>query len=692
VPEVAETLKAKAMLLIQRERELYALRLAREQMRAWLVAFHRLSANARPDAGLSTCAEWTAAMIEERHFQTAAAYQYDASVGDLLLVHGQSHAAQPERISLQQGGQRVLRKDPEGFFNRSSDPDLIELSQSLGLQCFLWFLFQNGEGREMLLVAGVATGVGGGQGAVVQDDLVYFTMLGRHLAVLLSNDALITALGSAKRNMQELFDHMRQAIVAFDATGSVRGVSSRQAKVLFDREDLEGCSVRELLYPQAPSYDVDATSFDEWTDLALGAPVEEWPLCEKYAPREAVLHTRNGASLTLELEFRPLVRDGTVSQLMLLATDVSVARRLEDVVQTQEAEHAMRLATMRRLIAGGPQVFLTFLDTARARIDRCEAVVRDHPRMLPIEGIDELFRQVHTVRGEARAFELVDLEAATTALEQTLDEFRNAARGAGLLPFESVTARLEAGLRLARAALEQGREMLVDASPAGTAALDQTTVQRSALRELIDFARDRSDPIGRLVARLLAVPFGTVAAGAVESASTWAAAEGNLVSLRVAPRELLLPEDLARVLPGVLTHLVRNAIAHGIEAPEERLAAGKAEHGSIGILAEETPGGIRVSVEDDGRGLDVDRILACVEGADRGGADVTDLVFLPGLTTRAGRDALAGAGVGLDAVRRDLAKIGYDVRVRFARGRWTRFEIVPVDADREHGEGAAWTR
>jgi HPt (histidine-containing phosphotransfer) domain-containing protein len=500
-------------------------------------------------------------------------------------------------------------------------------------------------------------------------------MLGRHLAVLLNNATLIGALGSATRNLQELFDHMRQAIVAFDATGAVGSISSRQAKTLFQRDDLQGCAVRDLLYPGAPSYDVDAASFGEWLEMVFTTPAEEWPSCERYAPREVTLVRAGGESIPLELEFRPLVRGSTIAQLMLLATDVSLARKLEKAVQTDEAAHARRLTAMRSLIAGGTQAFLGFVESVRSRLDRCDAVLREHPAVLPIGAIDELFRQAHTVRGEARAFDLVELESAVQELEEDLDELRRTARGRGRVLTESVLARLQSGLGLARKALEEGCEVLVAASPAGRAVFDQVTVQRSALHALVEYAGDRSDMLGSLISRLGSVPFGVVAASVIDALPFWAESEGAAVTLKVEPRELMVPEALARVLPGVLGHLVRNAVAHGIEAPEERKAAGKPEHGTICIVAEALATGIHVTVEDDGKGLDVGGVLAAAPAAE--GMLATERVFLPGVSTREVPDSLAGYGVGLDAVRRELARIHYDASFGFSPGQWTRITIAP---------------
>lgn len=677
---ILETLKAKATLLIQREREVYALRLERERIRAWLQAFHRLSSATRAEAGAGMCAEWTELMVSELHFQTAAAFRLDSATGALSLLSGRSHAPMPEQLGLCEAGRRLLRDRREGVFNGSGDPDLAALARTLQLQCFLWLVFPEKGSSEVLLAAGVATGVVGRQAAVSDDDIGYFTMLGRHLAVLVSNSNLIADLSAARRSLQELFDHMRQAIITFDARGNVGSIASRQAELVFERRGLEGRAVRDLLYPSAREYDVDATAFTEWLELVMGAPENEWADCERLAPREVTIGKEGGA-IPLELEFRPLVRQGRIAQMMLLATDVAVERKLERAVRTHEAEHGRRIAAMRRLITGGPQVFLAFVESARARLARCDDVMAAHPHSIPVEAIDELFRQVHTLRGEARAFNLAALEEATRRLEEDLDELRGEARGTVLALGDEVTARLQSAFQAAGSAVDRECELLVDASPAGAAVLDQVTVPRSALRALIEYTARESGRLEQLVERLSATPLGMVAAGIVDSVGGWAEGEGVSVSLQIEPRELLVPRSLATVLPGVLAHLVRNAVAHGIERPAERRAAGKTECGTIRIEARELPRGVSITVEDDGRGLNAARLLEAAAKQDVREANPTEIAFLPGVTTRREADALAGRGVGLDAVRSELSRIGYGVTLSFSPGLVTRVSLAPTGSN-----------
>ena len=147
-------------------------------------------------------------------------------------------------------------------------------------------------------------------------------------------------------------------------------------------------------------------------------------------------------------------------------------------------------------------------------------------------------------------------------------------------------------------------------------------------------------------------------------------------------REVRIPPRLSLVLSGVLTHLVRNAIAHGIEPTKTRQSTGKVANGTIHVMATAGERGPTVVLEDDGRGLDVAAIAdraaqlgVQVEGKSRN--SLSELVFLAGLTTSQDASTLAGRGVGLSAVREDLERVGYAVDVTSEAGQSTRFTIQP---------------
>ncbi|HEY7957039.1 MAG TPA: response regulator, partial [Polyangia bacterium] len=133
-----------------------------------------------------------------------------------------------------------------------------------------------------------------------------------------------------------------------------------------------------------------------------------------------------------------------------------------------------------------------------------------------------------------------------------------------------------------------------------------------------------------------------------------------------------------------LLHLLRNAIAHGIEPPALRRALGKPEAGTITVTARHEGDAIELAVEDDGRGIDLTAVRAALIAARRvsaeeaGALDEASLyasLFQPGVSTRIGADDLAGRGVGLDAVKEAIARLGGAVRVTSTPGRGACFVV-----------------
>ena len=488
------------------------------------------------------------------------------------------------------------------------------------------------------------------------------------------------SLEAARQNLRDLFDNMKQAIVAFGPDGRISGDASRQARRIFAHENLEGVGISELLYPGAKPSDVEANAFAEWVHLPFGASIEDWQDCAQLAPQEVVLRRGTESAVPLELEFRPVEKAGRVDRVMLLATDVSEKRRLEETVRSQDREHARQMSAMRRLVAGGTQVFVDFIESTKQRLERCVQLASVSGELLPSGDIDELFRHVHTIKGEAKAFDMPDLVRESSKLEEELDEMRGRARGEGLVSSGSVRGSLLAGVERCRTSLARGRDMFVEASPAGQAALDQITVQRADLAALVSLVGERSDALGRLVARLASRPFGESVAKLIEMVPTWAARDGKQARLEIEGREVRVSPALARVLGGAMTHLVRNAIAHGIEGASQRTQAGKPAVGVVRVAASAGQIGPTITVHDDGQGFDAERIAAAAitVGAQTEGRSAMDLAFTSGVSTKAAAlGELAGRGVGLGAVRSELQEVGYAVEIESQRGVGTTVTLRP---------------
>ncbi len=157
---------------------------------------------------------------------------------------------------------------------------------------------------------------------------------------------------------------------------------------------------------------------------------------------------------------------------------------------------------------------------------------------------------------------------------------------------------------------------------------------------------------------------------------------GKQVHLVTVGKETELDKSLIERVVDPLTHLVRNSLDHGIESPEQRIAAGKDPMGELTLSAQHQGGSIVIEVRDDGGGLPRERILA--KAIQQGMAvsdsiadeDLWQLIFAPGFSTAEVVSDVSGRGVGMDVVKRNIQEMGGHVEISSKRGKGTNIKIV----------------
>src|SRR5215831_10853729 len=182
--------------------------------------------------------------------------------------------------------------------------------------------------------------------------------------------------------------------------------------------------------------------------------------------------------------------------------------------------------------------------------------------------------------------------------------------------------------------------------------------------------------------RLRLVPASQAFQRAVARAGRIAARNlGKHVEFRIEGTEVGIEKSLADLISDPLLHLLRNAINHGIETPEERLSAGKKSVGRITLAAANHSGRIHITVRDDGRGIDVARVAVTAAEQGISGKALSEdqclrLIFRPGFSTSRDISDIAGRGIGLDVVDRAMDVAGGEVRVATERGKGTTFAMI----------------
>lgn len=161
-----------------------------------------------------------------------------------------------------------------------------------------------------------------------------------------------------------------------------------------------------------------------------------------------------------------------------------------------------------------------------------------------------------------------------------------------------------------------------------------------------------------------------------------AAQTGKEVMLATSGETTEVDKTVVENLVDPLTHMIRNSIDHGLEAPDERETVGKPRSGTVHLSAQHRSGRIVIEVADDGRGINRQRVLqkAVEQGLVPGGASLSDeeidnLIFLPGFSTADAVSAISGRGVGMDVVRRNIASLGGRIGVHSTPGVGTRFVL-----------------
>jgi len=182
------------------------------------------------------------------------------------------------------------------------------------------------------------------------------------------------------------------------------------------------------------------------------------------------------------------------------------------------------------------------------------------------------------------------------------------------------------------------------------------------------------------------VPIGNLYTRLSRTVRDAAKAVNKKVELTLAGAETELDNNIIQQISDPLIHLVRNAVAHGLERDEERYEQGKSDSGNVAVRAYHRGNHIYIEVEDDGRGIDYEKVrkTAIENGmisadAELNERELLDLLFQPGFSTAPRKTELAGRGVGLDVVKANLAQLNGEIEIETQKGFGTRFTLkVPL--------------
>ncbi|MEG1769160.1 MAG: ATP-binding protein, partial [Comamonas sp.] len=469
-------------------------------------------------------------------------------------------------------------------------------------------------------------------------------------------------------DIQAMLRYVPQGILTVQPDGSVHDEYSEYLESILETREIAGRNAMDLVLKDTPLGEDARSQVLAALSSCLGEDAMNFEFNSHLFPTEIQRQFADGRSKTLDLSWAPITaEDGTVMRLLLCVRDVTELRKLALEASAQGRE----LAIIGEILAMEPAKFERFLDSSQAYLAENVQAVRgtdaaDARATAP--AIDLLFRNMHTIKGNARTYGLQQLTDVVHRVEQDYDALRTGDKAwdaeALLNDLQTVRAALDEyaaihthklGRGASEASLEAGPLLRLDRAELD-AVLARLQVKDGDSRDVLAAAVQHTrSALERLDTQRLGAMLKDVLAALPALAVELEKEEPRIT---LADEGVGIRSAAAAALQDTFMHLLRNALDHGLETPLARIAKGKPAAGQIRIDVVSDARGLHITTSDDGRGLDLNAIRAKalekqLVDADAvvSQAEIAQYIFLPGFSTAQQVTDISGRGVGMDAVR-----------------------------------------
>ena len=479
-------------------------------------------------------------------------------------------------------------------------------------------------------------------------------------------------------DIQTMLQNMPQGLLSFDENNKVKPEYSAFLEKILETDKIAGTNLMELIFAKSNLGSDPISQVAAIAGACVGEDVMNFEFNQHLLVNEIEKEMPNGTKKVLDLNWAPVVNENdVVEQILLCVKDVTELRKLSMEAASQKRE----LEIIGEILGVKPEKFNDFISSALTYIDEIEKVIRANPNGSE-DAIKLMFRNMHTIKGNARTYGLANLTNPVHDVESVYNELRNTYP---MIAWDE--PRLLDDLAQIRALVEhyaKTNEVSLGRKSTGKATEGYLMVDIKHIHETIKMLEKVSDSnihdlveaqkAAQQTLKLLGTePLDVTLASIVDSIPTLAKnlnkAEPNV---SINNGKFRIKTQSAATIKDIFTHLFRNCVDHGLESAEERKANGKIAKGHIEVGITGESDNIRIAIKDDGRGLALGKIRE--KALNDGRIDANDqlddtqiasLIFLSGLSTAEKLTDISGRGVGMDAVLNFAKKEGGDVKIHF---------------------------
>ena len=371
----------------------------------------------------------------------------------------------------------------------------------------------------------------------------------------------------------------------------------------------------------------------------------------------------------LQFEFHRVRVDGKIKHVLVAVSDVSARVDLARELQSSQNQAQAQVDTLLGILHVDPMQLASFLNDSNAAMKMINAVLREPAREESAfrKKLDTLFRQVHSVKGEAAALGLSSIESRAHSFEDDLKGLREKSdlSGNDFLPLVIKLDDLLTHLQSVGDLVSRLARLHVAATNEPSSHTD-TAVIESASPEVAA----KSDPS---------------VTGMLQQLTLRVASENHKEAALQCMGFDTVPDEYRRIVKDIAVQAVRNSIVHGIESTTDRLGSGKPTQGQLKLIFQELgDAGYKLIAEDDGQGLSTEKIKQAAlkkgfvtpeKAATLDAKQVFSLLFQPGFSTVENATKDAGRGVGMNLMAGLMQQIGGKVSVATVPGKFTRLTL-----------------
>lgn len=596
-----------------------------------------------------------------------------------LMLDSSGPAAQ-EATRQMNGELKELRQQIQGF-------------RTTSYENFVAVLAQSQQAVKLSLYMGLAIGL---MNLAFMGVLVYFIRNNmRMMGVIAEQNASLerkvaerTAELSQKTNdINAMLNNMSLGVCTVVAGNRIHPEFSNYMRTIFGADELAHAPLMPTLFTHA-SMGIDVK---DQIEVALSSIVGEDGMMFSFnghlLPRETTLLTSDGHNKILQMDWSPILDEaGNVDKVLLIVQDVTHLRELELASAHQKEE----LDIIAQLIKISIGKFNDFVASAHKFIGANRELIHSRDK-IDLDVVAALFRNMHTIKGNARTYEFRLITDAAHAAEQEYDKLRKDPEAVWnpnqmLTELNAVSHAIARYVEISEDKLGRKGRASDLLTTRGTFVANE---EINNLQMLLDcMAGTAPDNLRQAVERLGKIPLQRLVSGAVDSMSSLAKElHKPTPEVALVDADVAFNNQFAEALKSSFMHIVRNSLDHGIEPPEERKAAGKPEAGKLTFSCVKKDGGMELHIGDDGRGLALHKLYEKGVASGKFASEastppqaIAELIFASGLSTATQVTQVSGRGVGMDAVRAFLGEQGADIRIELTEIRaplgFTPFKFV----------------